>query len=806
MKLIKYLLLFLGTSSISYAQNIVIKNSETKEPLESAILISEISKTVITTNSKGVAEISDFTNSERIQIRAIGYKMLIKSYREIQSLNFEIFLEPSSVEIDEVVISATRWGQLSGNIPSKVTKISSREMALQNPQTAADLLGASGEVFIQKSQQGGGSPMVRGFSSNRLLYTVDGIRMNSAIFRAGNIQNVISLDPLAIENTEVLFGPGSIIYGSDAIGGVMSFKTLTPQFSKTDKALVKGNALGRYSSANKEKTMHFDVNVGWKKWSYLSSASHSEFGDLRMGTHGPTEYLRPHYVIRMDSADRVVSNPDPLVQNPTGYSQINLMQKLSFKFNEKWDFHYGFHYSKTSEYSRYDRLIETQSNGLPRSAVWNYGPQKWSMNQFEINHKNNFKLYDQMTLRLAQQTFEENRIDRNFSGEQRFRLRTNLEEVQAYSANLDFEKHSGKHQFYYGAEFVQNDVQSFGSALDIRNNQAIPVADRYPTSHWKSYAAYLNYQYILSSQFIIQSGIRFNAFDLESDFTRHLSFFLFDFTSSRIQNSSTNGSIGAVYRPDESWKISFNASTGFRAPNVDDVGKIFDFAAGDVVVPNTSLKAEYAYNGEINIAKVFAEQVKIDITGFYTYLDNAMVRRTFQVNGKDSILYGGIMSRVYAIQNAAKATVYGFNFGIDIKLPGGFGLHSRFNYQLGEEETDGGIVGRSRHAAPAFGVTRLNFQKEVLSLELNAMYCAEVSAKNLNEEEKQKPFIYAKDQNGNLYSPAWYTLNFKAMYKVSESLSISAGVENLTDQRYRPYSSGIVAAGRNLVMSVRTQF
>lgn len=73
------------------------------------------------------------------------------------------YFEPSSVEIDEVVISATRWGQLSGNIPSKVTKISSREMALQNPQTAADLLGASGEVFIQKSQQGGGSPMVRIF-------------------------------------------------------------------------------------------------------------------------------------------------------------------------------------------------------------------------------------------------------------------------------------------------------------------------------------------------------------------------------------------------------------------------------------------------------------------------------------------------------------------------------------------------------------------------------------------------------------------------------------------------------------------
>ena len=173
--------------------------------------------------------------------------------------------------------------------------------------------------------------MIRGFATNRLLYSVDGVRMNNAIFRGGNIQNVISLDPLAIGNTEVLFGPGSVIYGSDAIGGVMSFNTLNPQFSLNDTPLVTGKAVTRYSSANQEKTLHFDASIGWKKFSMLTSITSSEYGDLRMGSNGPDDYLMPYYVVRQDSSDIVRQNEDDRVQKPSAYSQINMMQSLVIK-------------------------------------------------------------------------------------------------------------------------------------------------------------------------------------------------------------------------------------------------------------------------------------------------------------------------------------------------------------------------------------------------------------------------------------------------------------------------------------------
>jgi hemoglobin/transferrin/lactoferrin receptor protein len=797
------LLVILLLSHLGLSQIITVTSKESGEPLEATSLSSENPRAFVVTNARGQADIKSLKGSQRIVIRRLGYKTEIRSYAQLDSMNFLLALSPSTTHFDDVVVSASRWNQSSSNIPSKISIVTQEDVVLQNPQTAADLLAVSGEVFIQKSQQGGGSPMIRGFSTNRLLYSIDGVRMNTAIFRGGNLQNVISLDPFSIENTEVLFGPGSVIYGSDAIGAVMSFRTLTPQFSTTNKPLITGNAVSRIASANNELTNHFHINVGWKKWAIVTSASHNQFGDLRMGTRGPDDLLKTYFVQRVDSTDKVFENANPLVQNPSGYNQINLMQKIRFQANEFWDFQYGFHYSETSDYSRYDRLIEKQNNGLPVFAIWNYGPQKWMMHNLSVTYSKGNKLFDQLSLRLAQQYFEESRIDRRFN---HHRLRTQLEEVRAYSANLDFEKKANKHHFFYGVEFILNDVTSEGTAVDIRNGNPMLVPDRYPQSQWMSYAAYLSYQYLITEKLIAQVGVRYNAFSIESDFTRNLPFYPFDFSAVSLNSSATTGSFGLVYNPNTKTKISLSGGTGFRAPNVDDIGKIFDFGNTEIVLPNPNLSAEYAYNTELNFSKIFKELLKLDVSAYYTYLDDALVRRPFQVNGADSIDLDGQMRKSFAIQNAAYATVYGFHAGVEVDLPGCFGISSRYNFQLGTEEMDNGDISRSRHGAPAFGITRLTYQSNKLQMQIYAVYSAEVSYENLNEEERQKRFIYTNDENGNPYSPSWYTLNFKAMYQFHPNLTLSAGIENITDQRYRPYSSGLVAPGRNFILSLRANF
>ena len=215
----------------TYGQIITIEERKTGQPLEFVSILSTELQMVVVTNEKGQADISKFKGITDIEFRLIGYEAIKMSFKELQDLGFILKMEPSLFALDQVVISATRWNQPQREVPARITTIPIREVRLQNPQTAADLLGTSGEVFIQKSQQGGGSPMIRGYSANRLLYTIDGVRMNTAIFRSGNLHNVISLDPLAVERAEVLFGPGSVTYGSDAIGAVMAFQTLSPRFS-----------------------------------------------------------------------------------------------------------------------------------------------------------------------------------------------------------------------------------------------------------------------------------------------------------------------------------------------------------------------------------------------------------------------------------------------------------------------------------------------------------------------------------------------------------------------------------------------
>ena len=796
------LLAILGFASGLKAQLLSIRDSENLEPMEMVSVFSQSPAIELLSDTRGQVDITSLKGVTNIEIRLLGFKSVKTSYQQLEAQDFKVYMEELMLNLDQVVVSASRWTHRKKNIPAKVSSIGSKEIALQNPQTAADMLSNSSEVFIQKSQLGGGSPMIRGFSTNRLLIAVDGIRMNTAIFRSGNLQNVISIDPFSVERAEILFGPSSVNYGSDAIGGVMSFQTMSPELSPDDKILVKGGSTLRFSSAGNEQTAHLHVGVGWEKWGLLSSFTHSDFGDLRMGSYGPDEYLSPFYVSRIDSLDRVMQNKDPEVQVPTAYSQTSMMHKLRFKPSSEWTFDLGMIYSATTSYSRYDRLIRTSDNGLPRSAAWEYGPQIWLMNTLSINHKHSTALYDELGIKMAYQFFEESRYDRDFNDPIE---NERIEYVDAYSLNIDLKKQlSDKHAIFYGAEYILNVVESKGYSLDVTNGSLSKASPRYPNADWNSYAVFASYQYTPSDKLTVLAGARYNAFSLEAEFDTSL--FQLPFTTASLNSSAVTGSFGLVYEPMQKFNLSLNASTGFRSPNVDDMGKVFDSEPGAVVVPNADLKAEYAYNIEGGVGKIFADVLKVDVSAYYTLLDQALVRRDFNLNGADSIIYDGELSQVQAIQNAANAYVYGFHGGFELKLGNGFVLSSKVNFQYGEEVLDDGSKEPLRHAAPWFGTSKLSYSASQIKLELSAIYSGEFSNEELAAEEQSKAYLYAIDNNGLPYSPGWYTLNFKANYQINDTWSVSGGVENMADNRYKTYSSGIVAPGRNFIMAIKSHF
>ncbi|RKE99002.1 TonB-dependent receptor [Ichthyenterobacterium magnum] len=786
-------------STTLFSQQIKVLEQNTQVPIPGVTIYNVKKDKTIITNLDGKASLDLFSDNETLHFQHSLYNRKSFKKSKIANKEYVVYLDFKVEDLDQVVVSASKFKQSKRDIPQRIVNISSKDIQFSNPQTSADLLESTGNVYIQKSQLGGGSPMIRGFSTNRLLIAVDGVRMNNAIFRGGNLQNVISIDPFAIKNTEITLGAGSVVYGSDAIGGVMSFYTQKPQLSYKDSLYFNANVITRYATANKEKAGHIDFNFGFKKWAFLSSLSYTDFDDLRMGSHGPDDYLRLEYVQTINGIDTTAPNNNPLVQQPTGYNQINLIQKIRFEPKDNLSFDLGLYYSTTSDYARYDRLIRYR-NDMLRSAEWNYGPQRWVMGNFQVTKlSSSSNVYDKIQATVAYQNFQESRMDRDFQSPIR---NVREEAVDALSLNVDFEKQlTPKTELFYGVEYVYNKVNSEGFETNITTNTTTQAVSRYPNgSDWQSMAAYSSIKFKPNSKFIFQSGLRYNHIVAHADFTENNQFLNLPFNTTTVDAGALTGTAGISWIPNKTMQWKLNASTAFRAPNIDDIGKVFDSEPGSVVVPNKDLKPEYAYGGELGLKLNFDDTFIVDMATYYTFLDNALVRRDFTLNGETEIMYDGELSNIQAIQNASKSWIYGFELGVELKLTNQIKLTSQYNI-IGGTEEDNGIEVPVRHIAPNFGNTHLAWQNEKFLIDAFAEYNNELSFNQLSPSVAS--YLFAQDKNGNPYSPSWYTLNLRAQYKISKAATCIASLENITDQRYKTYSSGIAAAGRNLILSLK---
>jgi hemoglobin/transferrin/lactoferrin receptor protein len=437
-----------------------------------------------------------------------------------------------------------------------------------------------------------------------------------------------------------------------------------------------------------------------------------------------------------------------------------------------------------------------------RWAEWYYGPQKWQMHRVGITYSKSNIMFDNLRLVAAYQFFEESRNDREFMFRE---LKTQKENVDAFSVNLDFDKKVAEPiTLSYGFEAVHNTVHSVASLTHVVTKEVNSTVTRYPDgSTWQSYGTYFSAKYKLHPKWTLNAGVRYNHFIIKAEFDT--TFFPFPFTNTKMSNGSLSGSLGMVYAPLDSWQFYTSGATGFRAPNIDDMGKVFESVPGYLVVPNPDLKPEQVYNAEIGTVKTFGRFIKIDATAYYTWLVDAMVRRDFTLNGDSTIRFLGNKSRIQAVQNVTKIQVYGFQAGVEFTYKG-IGLKSNISYQKGREESvDSLDYFPLRHAAPTFGSTHLTYDRKKIKLDFYTVYNAKMNFEDLALTERVNA-SYARDENGRAYVASWYTLNFKAAFYPSQYIALTFGIENITDRMYRPYASGINAPGRNIIASLRARF
>lgn len=774
------------------AQKISVISASDRAPIEHVAVFNNTRESSSITDSLGIIELSIFGPSDTIIFQHPSFLTIHIPMKNLRNMS-KVALERKNVLIDEFVISASKYRESKVNIPYMVDVLEESTLRESTGLTAADILEGTGNIMVQRTQGGGGSPVLRGFEANKILLVVDGVRLNNAIYRSGHLQNSITIDHSILHRTEVIFGPTSIIYGSDALGGVIHYYTKDPRLAVEKSSLFEAGAYTQFTTANKGFTGHLDFSLGKKRWASLSSVTYKNFGDIKMGSRrDPTLGdwgKRMHYVEQIDGVDSVINNPDPRLQKNTGYRQVDILQKIRYTPSQYVDWILNLQYSTSSDIDRLDKLNDYSGENL-KYAEYYYGPQNRLLASLKNVLKKDNLFFTNMTNILAFQRIDEDRYSRKIKLDE---LLTQKEDVMVFSLNTDLLKvWSPAHKLNYGLELNYNQVASEAWYAYIDNGELSPAQTRYPEggSHTWNASAYASYKWIIGEKGVLNGGARYSRAGLSSTFTAGI----LPYDQIQIDNGALTGSLGFIYTPTDKWQFNIILSSGFRNPNVDDFGKVR--AKDDyITVPNADLSPEYSYNAEIGISRVVEGYIKFELVGYYSYLKDAIVRTAYQINGEDSLLYDGDYYDVTANYNAAQGMIYGGSLRLTANLNRNISMNGTLNYTHGQNITDNVPLG---HIPPIFGRTSLTYRRDRFFFDIYAVY------QGWKDREDFSP--YGEDNDGEAMEygyPSWWTLNLKTGFNLGQHIDLLIALENILDEFYKPHASGISAPGRNLIFTVR---
>ncbi len=818
MKRVLALFLIVFSGAI-FGQTVTVIDDEKGFPVKGALIYSKSLNVSSVTNDQGKADLSSFSNTGTIVISHVSYTNYTTSKKDLKRKKYRVSLLKKTAQLDEIVLSVFKNKEKSRRIAEQIVALTKDDIFKESPQTSADLLASVPGIKVQKSQFGGGSPVLRGMESNRVLLVVDGVRLNNAIYRKGHLQNSITVSPSLLERTEIVFGPSSVIYGSDALGGVIHYYTKTPKTSEKEE--VKSDFFSRFGTVNQEVTTNVSAELRFKKWASFTSISYSSFGDLQMGkrrSHGFSDWgLVPNYSENIN--DHYFANPtvnsDPTIQRNTGYTQTDILQKFYLPLSEKTSLNINLQYSTSSDIPRFDRLTELKSGSL-KFAEWYYGPQKRFLAATQLSINPEKKWLEKGTFTLAYQNIKESRIQRKFNSLDRLYRNEN---VDVFSINGDFTVPLTKDKnrnLSYGFEVAYNDVSSTpeGKTLEVLNNKVVgvsgtfPVQSRFPDggSSYLSTAVYTDYRQDLNSKSTLNTGIRLTNTKLMAKWIDQ-TFINLQQTEIHLKNSALTATIGYVYKPTKNWQINSVISSGFRSPNLDDVGKVRE-KAGNVTLPNIDLKPEFAYSGEIGLQKFFNDRTfSLGFNMYYTLLDNYITR---EADGT-TIVYDNEVGNVVKNVNKGRAYITGYTANYIGRLDENWKTSGFITYTKGKTfDTDEPMSS----IPPLFGRFEISYRKNKIELSANYRFNAkkDIKAYNISEgidNHIQTPIVDANATEAidKYYgSPSWSTFGVNGRYTVNENFTVQGTVSNIFDEHYKEFASGVSAPGRNFAVSIQASF
>ncbi len=811
-----YLFLFWSlTFSVIHAQELTVVD-QLGSPIRDVYLVNNDASTFAFTSKGGRVSLSPFSDKDLITISHPGFLTVSKRKKELKAQGNLITLIFDPEALGEVVLLTRIDDENLKTTADRRVILHNKEIERLNTQTTAELLEKRAGINVQKSQMGGGSPVIRGFEANRILLVVDGVRLNNAIYRGGHLQNIISIDNTTLDQVDIIFGPGSSEYGSDGLGGVIHLKTNRPKFTETTQ--FKQAYMSRFASANNGISRHYDMRYTGKDFALFTSLTHSDFGDLRMGSrrsHGYEDWGKVYHYIEDGEQ---VDNPNPNIQKNTGYSQTDFMQKIILKLHPKWLLTGNIQYSNSSDIPRFDKLNDYNSisydnendqttyDGL-KYALWNYGPQKRYFYSLQIDHSLNKRLADSAQFIFAYQDVFESRHVQTFDPNNESKRNDQYENVDVYSININLRKKA----LHYGLEYYYNAVSS--SAIETYNGRSRPDPQtRYPNggSSMSSIAGFATYSKNFTEKLRLNTGVRYTQNQLDAIFHSVPYVWELPYDNLSYKYSALTGNISLALHPDDSWKIATIASTGFHAPNIDDTGKLF-YKGSILTIPNFNLEPEYARTLELNITKNLNNRLLFNVNTYYTFIEDAIMRVNtnldFQINQDE------FFTEAKTNENTGNAEIYGTTASASLRIAGNFTLETDYTIIEGRN-IDNDLP--FTHIPPTFGKTAFYADFDSWRASFFIMYngrkaIEEYDIASGTDNEEESPLEWVLTEEGNWIedyqgTPSWYTLNLSAMYRLSDSFTAQMAIENILDLHYKTFASGLSAPGRNFIVTLRARF
>ena len=673
-----------------------------------------------------------------------------------------------------IVVTASGFRDTEMKTPYTFQTLDEIDLLENGSRTLPEALRYTPGVMIQKTAHGHGSPFIRGFTGRRNLIMIDGIRLNNSTYRGGPIQYWNTIDSLSIEHLELIKSQGSVLYGSDAVGGTVNVMTKSSNFrsESAGRAFYTGSAFYRLQSNSLSQTGRFDASVGeGGAFGIHVGATYRDFGDIRdseVGRMPKTGYEEFDYDLRMDVA---VSSTATLTLAHQSVKQDDIWRSHRTVYFEPWhgttlgspDLARIYDQQRTLSYLR---LAEQEGVGAVRSYSLTFSFQQ------------------------ADEDFNRTRL----SGANT-RTETDRTEVDTFGAVLAMESEVGGGTLVYGLDYYQDGVDS--SRRDVRTDPggnvvsdtfAVqgPVGDN---SRYDLFGAYIQHRMPVGEQVEVTLGGRYTYAEANIDVLDDGSGTP---TAANRDWDNATFNLRATYRASDSVSIFGGASQAFRAPNIDDLSSLKSSRTDEIASGSLDVDPETYLTYEIG-SRFRERDVSVNASVFYTDMSDAITRTPIGT-------VAGTGEVITAPTNGADGYLWGGEVEGAMRLNDEFTANGMLSYVDGEVDTflAGSLTSVREPVSrlmPLTGSVAVRWQQPSSDLWIGARVTAVARGGRLSTRDRGDTSRIPPSG-----TPGYVHVMLNSGYRASDNFELFLTLDNVTDIDYRVHGSGINEPGINVIL------